>query len=1286
MVKHKRQHSKNVFLLMTTLILILVFMTSAFAAHTHYVTVSPTHVNSETQSTYTINVANTGGDPINRVRIEIPSDNGGYSALTCGVAPADWTIFESSATECIYTTSVALIADENDLSFTLQTTSGSNDAVYTWSVASRDDQSSWTTSYPTTTVDDTNPTYTISYSNSGPVKAGDEITITATFDEPVQNTVVNIALAQDGGDAQVLNSVAMTRDTSTIYTYVWTVGTGDGDLIPEVTGALDLAGNAVTNTGSTRTSIEVDNTLPVLTSIGLNQTSFNIASRVATVTFTFSEEVESFTVEDVTSPNGDISNFGVTGNPLVYTATFTADLEVEDATNEISVGTAWADLAGNAPAEGQTSANYVIDTIAPVITTVSLPTGDYGIGDSITVTITADQVGYSAGAITINGESVTGFTDNEDNTYTVTYTVSEGDTNRAATQTPVSVVLVDDAGNSNAAFTTLTETGGDVTIDAVRPSIDSISIDDETLVFADLPTELVTITFTEDVTIPTVLVNADAQTVNNCGDENDATWCFTYTIPTTESTMTVTVSGAVDDVGNVMTADSSTTFDVDTVRPELVSIGLNQTSFNIASRVATVTFTFSEEVESFTVEDVTSPNGDISNFGVTGNPLVYTATFTADLEVEDATNEISVGTAWADLAGNAPAAGQTSANYVIDTIAPVITTVSLPTGDYGIGDSITVTITADQVGYSAGAITINGESVTGFTDNEDNTYTVTYTVSEGDTNRAATQTPVSVVLVDDAGNSNAAFTTLTETGGDVTIDAVRPSIDSISIDDETLVFADLPTELVTITFTEDVTIPTVLVNADAQTVNNCGDENDATWCFTYTIPTTESTMTVTVSGAVDDVGNVMTADSSTTFDVDTVRPELVSIGLNQTSFNIASRVATVTFTFSEEVESFTVEDVTSPNGDISNFGVTGNPLVYTATFTADLEVEDATNEISVGTAWADLAGNAPAAGQTSANYVIDTIAPANYDVEFTTTYVGTTASFTIFDTSDGGLEAGATYYYNISDGETDVTGSGTVPVDVDEVTVTNVDISNLGDGVVTVTVYLVDEAGNRGSDESDTASRDTEAPTIVFVNGDDMYTASQFTQSVTVEDSESGIDTETYQWSLSWGDDLVFGTPDALTTTIFGPAGQYYVEFTVSDNAGNEATQGMFVTIGQYAFNYPQNGHTFQANYSYNEFYFQEFKNIGTYDEEFTFADMLSSSAGPYEQRLVPEDVVVLYTYIDGEWVTYVRGDEDSGFDANMYDVLEESTSIFDRLHIFFGFENSALGKAIRHAPEYFID
>ena len=118
-------------------------------------------------------------------------------------------------------------------------------------------------------------------------------------------------------------------------------------------------------------------------------------------------------------------------------------------------------------------------TTIPVISSVSFTpsSGAIKAGDFISMNISADYAGYTAGAISINGKAIDGgsFTDNGDKSYTVKYTVASGDTNRIDVTIPVSVVLTDSNANSNVAFTTSPAAASSPDIDTVAPNAFTLS-------------------------------------------------------------------------------------------------------------------------------------------------------------------------------------------------------------------------------------------------------------------------------------------------------------------------------------------------------------------------------------------------------------------------------------------------------------------------------------------------------------------------------------------------------------------------------------------------------------------------------------------------------------------------------------------------------------------------------------------------------------------------------------------------------------------------------------------
>jgi len=156
----------------------------------------------------------------------------------------------------------------------------------------------------------------------------------------------------------------------------------------------------------------------------------------------------------------------------------------------------------------------------------------------------------------------------------------------------------------------------------------------------------------------------------------------------TYSNCTITVT---DSAGNASSALSVSTFVVDTTAPSVSSFTLSDTALK-AGDTATVTLVFSEAVASFSsAADITADNGTLAAMSSADN-ITWTGTFTPTANTEDDNNTLSLATSYTDTAGNTgPAA--TTLNYVVDTTAPTVSSIS-PTDNQSsvsITDNITVT-------------------------------------------------------------------------------------------------------------------------------------------------------------------------------------------------------------------------------------------------------------------------------------------------------------------------------------------------------------------------------------------------------------------------------------------------------------------------------------------------------------------------------------------------------------------------------------------------------------------
>ena len=173
-----------------------------------------------------------------------------------------------------------------------------------------------------------------------------------------------------------------------------------------------------------------------------------------------------------------------------------------------------------------------------------------------------------------------------------------------------------------------------------------------------------------------------------------------------------------------------------------------------ANGTATLTFTFSEAVKGFDASDISATLGTISNFAVTADPKIYTATFTAGAVEGDASVTVAAG-AYTDLGGNSGGAGALPAlSLAVDNTAPTLSGTTAPSyalttvaGSAGnsVDETIVLTVTFSSVingltsGTNSSIFTVAGTGVSATWAGTDgtNTRTLTYKILAGQNGQAA---------------------------------------------------------------------------------------------------------------------------------------------------------------------------------------------------------------------------------------------------------------------------------------------------------------------------------------------------------------------------------------------------------------------------------------------------------------------------------------------------------------------------------------------------------------------
>ncbi len=167
------------------------------------------------------------------------------------------------------------------------------------------------------TIDRTNPTVTVAIAEAALSDGTASSLVTFTFREaPVGFTEADLDVV--GG---TISGLAATGDP-----LVWTAEftATDASRVRLVTVASDSYTDAALNVGSSGTdSITIDRTNPTVT-VAIAEASLSDGTASSLVTFSFSEAPVGFSEADLDVVGGTITGLSATGDPLVWTAEFTA--------------------------------------------------------------------------------------------------------------------------------------------------------------------------------------------------------------------------------------------------------------------------------------------------------------------------------------------------------------------------------------------------------------------------------------------------------------------------------------------------------------------------------------------------------------------------------------------------------------------------------------------------------------------------------------------------------------------------------------------------------------------------------------------------------------------------------------------------------------------------------------------------------------------------------------------------------------------------------------------------
>ncbi|WNW14299.1 Ig-like domain-containing protein [Pseudomonas sp. DTU_2021_1001937_2_SI_NGA_ILE_001] len=886
-------------------------------------------------------------------------------------------------------------------------------------------------------IDTQRPTATIAVADAN-LTAGETTQVTITFSEAVSGFTNTDLTVPNGSLSSVSSSDGGITWTAT-FTPNSNFSSASNVITLNNTGVNDLAGNA--GAGTTTSNNFSINTVGPTATVVLSDTALKIGE-TSQVTITFTEAVTGFTDANVTAENGTLSGFTTSDGGVTWTATFTPNANVSDATNVVSLSLAGLSYANGNQGGGSTSSgNYAVDTLRPTATIV-VADNALAIGETSLVTITFSEAvtGFSNADLTVSNGTLSAVSSSDGGvTWTAIFTPTSNVTSASNVITLDNSGVADTAGNAG----TGTTVSNNYAIDSVRPTA-SIAMSDTALAVGE--TSLVTITFSEavtgfnnaDLTIPNGTLSAVSSS------DGGVTWTATYTpninVNAGTNLITLNNTGVSDLAGNAGTGTTnSPNFTIDTRQPT-ATIVVAQSTLAIGE-TSLVTITFSEAVTGFTNADLTIANGTLSAVSSSDGGITWTATLTPTTNLTDATNVITLdNTGFTNATGNSGSGTTLSNNYAIDTERPTATIV-VADNALAIGETSLVTITFSEAvtGFTLADITVSNGTLSGLSSSDGGiTWMATFTPTSGITNASNLITLDNTGVADLAGNAGTGITT----SNNYAIDSQRPTA-TITMSDTALGVGE--TSVVTITFSEAVT---GFTNADLTVANGTlsalsSSDGGITWTATYTpnVNVSDATNLITLdnTGVADLAGNAgVGTTNSPNFSIDTTQP-VATIVVADTAL-ASGGTSLVTITFSEPVTGFSNADLSVANGTLSAVSSSDGGITWTATLTPTANIEDTTNVITLNNAGVQgqTSGN-PGSGTTdSNNYVIDTKAP--------------TATIVL---ADNDLAPGETSLVTITFSEP-VTGFGNA-----NVTVANGTLSALSssDGGITWTATLTPATG-----------------------------------------------------------------------------------------------------------------------------------------------------------------------------------------------------------------------------------
>jgi len=353
---------------------------------------------------------------------------------------------------------------------------------------------------------------------------------------------------------------------------------------------------------------------------------------------------------------------------------------------------------------------------APLIAGVSLPNSTHKVGDSVNVSIFADQAGLTLVSGTVNSVNLTNFSDLGNNSYSASYVITDGGTDVASgSDILVDIILKDGANVQSNQYTTAISQTADV-IYANYPVVNLSVSSNSILENSGVSNVVATLSGSLNNQWPES-INASLSYSGTATVDVDYTKSDSILIPQFNNTSLIAITGRVDNIHDaavdetvIVTLDSVSTGTVGSTKQQTVSITDAQSAPVVTLSVATNTVS---ELDGSSNITVTLSNETYADVIVN---LVYSGTATSG-SVDYNTPSSSITVKAGALSANADTGITAIDNSTIEGNKTIIIDIASVVGGSESGvQQQTVTLVDDETAnVSLNVNSTSIEEATGFT-------------------------------------------------------------------------------------------------------------------------------------------------------------------------------------------------------------------------------------------------------------------------------------------------------------------------------------------------------------------------------------------------------------------------------------------------------------------------------------------------------------------------------------------------------------------------------------------